>query len=249
MTWPDVEFLDPGGVPVVEGEPPPVHVSLAARFPIASLITLGGWILAGALAILASLRLAFSASLASVGGPTVRFSVDGWGRERAPSSTATFGEHGARLGIALCVVAGLMALLVALAAWRAWRGSARATPNRAITSLAVVAPCVLAAVTLTEWLVIDGVLSGYRAINRQNATVAAGSATGSGSPAIQTHIGPSIWLAVAALACAAAASAIYVWPRPNESAHGASADISAEAGYIPAVAESEMHLDEAEFLV
>jgi hypothetical protein len=253
VTWPDIEFLDPAGLPLVEPDPPPTHVSLPARIPIASVLAVAGWLLAAALVILASFRLAFSASLANVGQPTVRFTVDGWGREQAPSSTATFGEHGARLGIAFCAVAALMALLIGLAVWRVWRGAARARPNQAITALAVVAPCVLAALTFTEWLVIDGVLSGYRAINRQNAAIASGSPTGGAPSTIHTHIGPSIWLAGAALLCAAVASAVYLWPRhaesPAEVQPEAQPDVDAEAEPIAPPAQQDTQLDEAEFLV
>jgi hypothetical protein len=142
-----------------------------------------------------------------------------------------------------------MALLIGLAVWRVWRGSARAKPNQAITALAVVAPCVLAVLTLTEWLVIDGVLSGYRAINRQNAAIASGSTTGPASSTIHTHIGPSIWLAGTAVLCAAVASAIYLWPRHAESPTEARADVNTEVEPIAPPAEQDTKPDEAEFLV
>jgi hypothetical protein len=259
MTWPDVEFLDPAGLPLVdEPDPPPPPQRVPSKALITSALPLIGWLAAGVLAVLASFRLAYYASFVNPGQPTVRISVDGWGREQYPDNAPTFGEHGTRLGIVFSAALGLIAVLVVLAIWRVWRGSARGWPDRTMAALAVVVPSILATVTATQWLMIDGVRSSYRAINRQNAISESAVNGSNGSPSpiapstIHIHVGPSVWLALAAVVFATIASATYLLSRRPSAPESTLPKLDTgepEASPQDDVnSEADVHFDDAELL-
>ncbi len=157
-----------------------------------STLIVGGWLSAAALAGAAPFQEVFTVSVSgdatrSVGG------LDGWGR----SPDDTF-RSGANFGIALwACTAGL--IFLALAYWRWVRRNPRSGLDRLTAAVAIAVPSVLAGVTGSIVLYVQGYSASFDA-----------DALLQGAAPIHLQWGDCVWLSLLALACSVAASFVLV---------------------------------------
>jgi hypothetical protein len=197
MTYGEIEFLDEPVAPPDEDAPSErPHTPLGA-------VAVVGWIAAAVLSVLAPFQALYRVGQPADGdNQAFRLSVDGWGRQRLNAGFTTEG-HGPRLGVTLCVCA---ALFVALAALRLWTylttadaaHTARvAQIRRALAVGSIAATALLAGALASIELDVQAALDSFTHIPADAEPT---------QPAIHASHGPFLWVSLAALACAIAAT-------------------------------------------
>ncbi len=210
----EVEFLDSESWQDPDAEPDPAR--RAGRSPLASVQLAAPavlWLAAAALLVAAPFRLVYSLSLRAF-RERQSTQADGWGRLNRGLPDASGAEHGPRLGIVLCVAAGLLLLAAGLATLAAARGATSVRIASAGSGLAGVA---LAAGTAAAALLDIHSVRDNLDVELRSALASSGR-FGPGHSSVHLTIGAMIWLTAIGVACGLAALVLQALRQPERAA-------------------------------